>query len=98
MLEHLRSAAAEQRAAAVVCASMSVRTPVEIVGMPIDSAQQRAYVHLMAEAKLLEQGGAQGSAKARAAVRRLKRQSLKTEPAFAQYFGLKGAPYVAVAG
>jgi hypothetical protein len=77
----------------VVCSFISGTTPVEIVGMPVDSSKQRAYVHLMAEADLLEKGGAQ----ARLAIRKLRRQGLKTEPAFAKHFGLKGDPYIAVA-
>jgi hypothetical protein len=77
----------------VACSFMSGSTPIEIVGMPVKSSQQRAYVHLMAEGELLEKGGA----KARAAIRRLKRQGLKTEPAFARHFGLRGDPYEAVA-
>lgn len=50
---------------------------------------QNAYVHMVVEAQLLRIGGKE----ARTAIRELKRQGLKTEPAFARYFGLDGDPF-----
>jgi len=80
-----------QRKPAVVCSFRHRRTLFEIVGMPVATHTQRAYVHLMVEAALLQETGAH------AAIRRLKRQGLKTEPAFARHFKLAGDPYQAVA-
>jgi hypothetical protein len=80
-----------QRKPAVVCGFRHRHTQFEIVGMPVPTHTQRAYVHLMAEADLL------GASGAHAAIRRLKRRGLKTEPAFARHFRLGGDPYQAVA-
>ena len=52
-------------------------------------ADQYACRHLVAEARLLALGGDA----AREAVRALKRQGVKTEPAFARHFGIGGDPY-----
>lgn len=79
---------------AVVCAFGYRRTAFEIVGMPVETASQQAYVHLMVEADLLQIAG---RSRACAAIRRLKRGGLKTEPAFAEHFKLAGEPYRAVA-
>ena len=59
-------------------------------GRPVDV--QRAWVHMVAEAYLLAEGGDA----ARAQVRALKRAGLKTEPAFARVFGLTDDPYQAL--
>ena len=80
-----------QRKPAVVCSFRHQRTLFEIVGMPVAPHRHRAYVHLMVEADLLQETGAH------AAIRRLRRQGLKTEPAFARHFKLGGDPYQAVA-
>lgn len=82
-----------QKRPAIVCRFGHRDTLFEIVGMPIKTPSQRAYVHLMVEADLLNVGGRA----ARAAIRRLKHRGLKTEPAFAEYFGLGGKPYHAIA-
>ena len=50
---------------------------------------QYAYRHMIVEARLLKIGGPA----ARPAIRRLKREGRKTEPAFAHYFDLEGDPY-----
>ena len=66
--------------------------PIEIVAQPIPVTQQRAYLHMLAEAHLLDQGGDP----ARAAIRALKLSGMKTEPAFGEYFRLEGDPYQAL--
>jgi hypothetical protein len=58
----------------------------ELFGQPVPTARQFACLHLIAEARLLALGGKP----ARDAIRELKRQGMKTEPAFASYFGLIG--------
>jgi len=63
--------------------------PVEIFGQPRPVTAQNAYRHMVVEARLLALGGEP----ARRAIRRLKQQGLKTEPAFARYFRLEGDPY-----
>ena len=52
-------------------------------------AGQFACLHLLVEDRLLRLA----SEAAREAIRQLKRDGLKTEPAFAHYFGLAGDPY-----
>lgn len=69
--------------------------PIEFFGQPRASRRQRAYLHMLAEWRLLEtarqlDGGVDG---ARQRIRALKRQGVKTEPAFGQYFCLAGDPY-----
>lgn len=65
---------------------------VEIFGQSRLIEAQNAYRHMVVEARLLEIGGVA----ARDAVRALKRSGLKTEPAFAAYFRIKGDPYQAL--
>ncbi|MBF6614232.1 MAG: DUF4269 domain-containing protein [Chloroflexi bacterium] len=61
---------------------------IEITGQPKPVTEQSAYRLMLVEARLLEIGGS----RARNAIRELKRDGLKTEPAFAQYFDLEGDP------
>jgi hypothetical protein len=63
--------------------------PFEIFGQPRPAREQNAYRHMLVEARLLALGGE----RAWRALRELKRAGLKTEPAFARYFRLKGDPY-----
>lgn len=65
---------------------------IEIYGESLPVEQQNAYRHLSVAARLLEIAGEE----ARAAIQRLKASGLKTEPAFAEYFGIKGDPYRAL--
>ncbi|MFQ5649835.1 MAG: DUF4269 domain-containing protein [bacterium] len=51
--------------------------------------KQNAYRHLMVCNRLLRIGGN----KARQQILELRGRGMKTEPAFAAYFGLKGDPY-----
>ncbi len=66
--------------------------PIEIFAQPRPVAQQNAYRHMVVEARLLAIGG-EG---ARRAIRQMKRDGLKTEPAFARYFKVEGDPYEAL--
>ncbi len=63
--------------------------PVEVYGAPRPVERQRAWVHMVAEWHLLRSAGQA----AHEGIRRLKRQGLKTEPAFAHYFKMPGDPY-----
>jgi hypothetical protein len=63
--------------------------PIEIFGQPRPVTEQNAYRHLVVEARLLKIGGE----RARRAIRKMKNAGLKTEPAFARYFGIAGDPY-----
>lgn len=66
--------------------------PVEIFGQPRPVSEQNAFRHMAVEARLLHIGGQD----ARRAIRQLKAGGLKTEPAFARCFGLKGDPFEAL--
>lgn len=65
----------------------------EVFAQDVPVAEQWACLHLLAEARLLAAGGEA----ARGAIRALKRQGLKTEPAFARHFGLAGDPFEGLA-
>ena len=70
--------------AVVVCDFKFERFPVQVYASPTRVDAQRAWVHLLAEAHLL----AHGRAGDKEAIRALKMQGIKTEPAFVQHFGL----------
>jgi len=74
---------------AIVCRFSLNGLPVEIFGQPLPVREQRGYRHLVAEQRLLAAGGERD----REAIRALRAAGLKTEPAFAQCFGLGGDPY-----
>ena len=65
---------------------------VEVFGQAVPTAQQNGFRHLLVEAAVLAAGGEAW----RRAVRRLKKQGLKTEPAFAALLQLPGDPYEAL--
>jgi hypothetical protein len=65
----------------------------ELFAQDVPVAEQYACLHLLVEDRLLRLAGET----ARGAIRELKRRGLKTEPAFARYFGLAGDPYEALA-
>lgn len=69
------------------------RFPVEIFAQARPVEEQRAYRHMVAEGRLLREGGEE----AVGAIRQLKLEGLKTEPAFAEYFCLEGDPYAVLA-
>ncbi len=64
--------------------------PIQMFGQGTPVEQQRAYRHMLIEARLLEIAGDE----ARSAIRTLKASGLKTEPAFGRYFDLSGDPYL----
>jgi hypothetical protein len=61
----------------------------EIFGQDLESFQQNAYQHMVIEHRLLVENGENF----RQEIINLKRQGLKTEPAFAKLLGLDGNPY-----
>lgn len=63
---------------------------VEVFGQPVPVEEQNGYRHMVVEDRLLELMGDGG----REAIRRLKLQGLKTEPAFARLLQLEGDPYL----
>jgi hypothetical protein len=73
----------------VVASFLHAGFRVEIFGQPQPVAEQHAYRHMVVEARLLDIGGKD----ARRAIRSLKRDGLKTEPAFARHFNFDGDPY-----
>lgn len=62
---------------------------IEIFGQPKPVIEQDGYRHMIVEKKLLEISGES----ARMQIIKLKKLELKTEPAFAEYFNLKGDPF-----
>ncbi len=73
----------------IVCDFYFHDFPIQVYGSPTPVDAQRAWVHMLAEARLLAGAGRE----AKSAVRMLKRAGMKTEPAFAQVFGLSGDAY-----
>jgi hypothetical protein len=65
---------------------------VEVFGQQLPTTQQNGFRHMLVEAAVLQAGGEAW----RRAVRRLKKQGLKTEPAFAKLLQLPGDPYKAL--
>lgn len=61
----------------------------ELFAQPRPAREQNAYRHMVAEARVLALAGPEAAE----AIRALKAGGLKTEPAFAAYFGLEGDPY-----
>jgi len=75
-----------------ICHFRTFHFEVEIFAQATPSEAQIAYRHMMVEHALLERYGAAFRQKIIA----LKREGLKTEPAFAQALGLEGDPYEAL--
>ncbi len=73
----------------ILCDFTCRDVPIQVYGSPEPVARQRAWVHMIAEAHLL----AQAKPEDKEAVRALKLAGVKTEPAFAQVFGLAGDAY-----
>lgn len=66
------------------------RFPVELFAQPVPTEQQRSYRHMIAESRLLREGGEEATE----AIREMKLEGMKTEPAFGEYFCLEGDPYL----
>lgn len=77
---------------ALVSSFHYAQTEIEVFGQALPTAQQYAFRHLVVEHAILCAGGPTWHV----AVRRLKEQGLKTEPAFAALLGLSGNPYEAL--
>ena len=73
----------------VICNFHYQNIPIEIFAQPRPSEEQNAYLHMVAEARLLREGGDE----AVHAIRDLKLGGMKTEPAFGEYFRLSDDPY-----
>ena len=65
---------------------------IELFGQALPTARQHGWRHLLVERAVLAAGGEAW----RTAIRTLKQQGLKTEPAFAHLLGLPGDPYAAL--
>jgi len=74
---------------AVVASFFHAGFRVEVFGQHREVTEQHAYRHMVVEDRLLAIGGNA----AREGIQRLKRDGMKTEPAFACYFDLFGDPY-----
>ncbi len=77
---------------ALVSSFCYAQVEIEVFGQDLPTVQQYAFRHLVVEHAVLRAGGAPW----RTAVRRLKEQGLKTEPAFATLLQLPGNPYEAL--
>lgn len=73
----------------VICSFRTGRMPLELFAQPQPTEEQHAYRHMIAEARLLREAGEE----ALWAIRELKMEGMKTEPAFGQYFHLPDDPY-----
>ncbi len=73
----------------VIASFMTQNFEIEIFGQNIPSKLQPGYLHMIAEHRLLQQYGE----KFRLEILALKRQGVKTEPAFCQVLRIEGDPY-----
>lgn len=87
--EYHRKSSDSRRAERAVVRFWCDDFPVEIYGERTPVERQNGFVHMVVEARLLQLFGES----AKNAVIAKKRAGLKTEPAFAEYFGLEGDPY-----
>lgn len=74
---------------ALVCNFEAECFPIEIFAQAVPVHRQRAYLHMVAESRLLHLAGDD----AKRALRILRGRGMKTEPAFGEYFCLSGDPY-----
>ena len=65
---------------------------IELFAQNVPTIQQNAYIHMIIEHRLLKLGGEA----LRKTIRQLKQDGIKTEPAFTQFLGLEGDPYLAL--
>lgn len=75
--------------ATVICNFRTQNIPIELFAQDRPTEEQNGYLHMVAEARLLREGGEE----ALMAIRELKLEGAKTEPAFGQYFCLDNDPY-----
>lgn len=66
--------------------------PIEIFGQALSTQQQYAYQHMLIEYRILDLANSRFKEK----IIQLKRDEVKTEPAFSQLLGLPGDPYEAL--
>lgn len=76
----------------LLCRFMQQNFPVEIFCQPVPVKQQLAYRHMIIEHWLLQTHGEKFKKK----ILDLKKEGVKTEPAFAQVLNLEGDPYDAL--
>ncbi|MCB0347904.1 MAG: VOC family protein [Bdellovibrionales bacterium] len=76
----------------IACQFKVQNITVEIYGENIPTEKQRAYVHMMAEAQLISYTGEWAIDE----IRSIKTRGIKTEPAFAEFYGISGDPYIAL--
>lgn len=76
----------------VICSFKLDRFEFELFGQNIPTTRQYAYRHMLIEYNLLKTHGDPFREK----IIQLKKQGIKTEPAFAQLLGLEGDPYLAL--
>jgi hypothetical protein len=81
--------AASAGPSAIVSSFRHLGAELEVFGQALPTVRQYAFRHLMVEHAILRAGGPAWCT----AVRRLKAQGLKTEPAFAELLQLPGNPY-----
>lgn len=62
---------------------------IEIYAQSLETYKQNGYRHMIVEDRILKLAGD----KAREEIIKLKKEGLKTEPAFARYLGIEGNPY-----
>jgi hypothetical protein len=73
----------------IMCRFEFEKFRIEVFAQKTPIEQQDAFVHMVAEARLLEIGGDE----ARNEIKKLKLSGYKTEPAFAKYFDIDGDAY-----
>jgi hypothetical protein len=76
----------------IVCRFVQNAFTIEVFAQPIPVKEQRAFRHMVVEAKLLRLGG-EG---AQVALRHMKHAGISTEDAFSRYFLIPGEPYAAL--
>ena len=62
---------------------------IEIYAQSLETCKQNGYRHMIVEDRILKLGGE----RTRDEIIKLKKEGLKTEPAFARYLGIDGNPY-----
>lgn len=73
----------------LVCRFQTKKFQYEIFGQSVEPTEQYAWIHLMVENRFLTLA----DSSFREEIRNLKRQGMKTEPAFCKLLDLKGDPY-----